>query len=344
MLGRCNGLKDFSLQCKYWPSVTSSVYSPAFSRTNLPEPVMWFKNLIVYRLPENWAVSAAELEEQLSRRPLQACGAFEMQSRGWAHASVAQRYVHTTNGQHMIALGVEQKLLPASIIKQVTTERAAELEQQQGYPVGRRQLRELRERVTEELRARAFSRRRVTRAWIDPQHGWFVIDAAGGARADELVETLRDTLGSLPVTFLETERSPQAGMAAWLMLGDAPLRFVLDQDLELQAVDQSKATVKYVRHPLEGKEIQAHLSAGKYVTRLGLTWADRVSFVLTEKLEIKRLQFLHIAKEKDDGAAEITPEERFDMDFALMTGELSQLLADLTQALGGEAAREQKAA
>jgi len=305
---------------------------------------MWFKNLIVYRLPEQWSVTAAELEDQLSRRPLQPCGAFEMQSRGWVHSSVAQRYVHTTNGQHMIALGVEQKLLPGSIIKQVTAERAAELEQQQGYPVGRRQLRELRERVTEELRARAFSRRRTTRAWIDPQNGWFVVDAAGGSRADEFVETLRDTLGSLPVTFLETERSPQSSMAAWLMLGDAPLRFVLDQDLELQAVDQSKATVRYVRHSLDGKEIQQHLNSGKYVTRLGLTWADRVSFVLTEKLEIKRLQFLNIEKEKDEGAAEITPEEQFDMDFTLMTGELSKLLADLTQALGGESAKEKKAA
>jgi recombination associated protein RdgC len=305
---------------------------------------MWFKNLVVYRLPEQWSVTAAELEDQLSRRPLQPCGAFEMNSRGWVHSSVAQRYVHTTNGQHMIALGVEQKLLPGSIIKQVTTERAAELEQQQGYPVGRRQLRELRERVTEELRARAFSRRRVTRAWIDPQSGWFVVDAAGGSRSDELVETLRDTLGSLPVTFLETERSPQASMAAWLMLGDAPLRFVLDQDLELQAVDQSKATVRYVRHPLEGKEIQQHLNSGKYVTRLGLTWADRVSFVLTEKLEIKRLQFLGVEKEKQEGAAEIAPEEQFDMDFTLMAGELAKMLADLTQALGGETAKEKKAA
>ncbi len=305
---------------------------------------MWFKNLIVYRLPEGWSITPHELEDRLAGRPLNPCGAFEMQSRGWVHSSVAKRYVHATNGHLMIALGVEQKLLPGSIIKQVTTERAEELEQQQGYPVGRRQLRELRERVTEELRARAFSRRRVTHAWIDPQNGWFIIDAAGGAKADELIETLRDTLGSLPVTFLETERSPQASMAAWLMLGDAPQRFVFDQDLELTAVDQSKATVKYVRHPLEGKEIQQHLNSGKYVTRLGLTWADRVSFVLTEKLEIKRVQFLAIEKEKDDGASEITPEEQFDMDFILMTGELSQLLTELTQALGGEMAKEKQAA
>lgn len=305
---------------------------------------MWFKNLIIYRLPDNWSLSAADLEDQLSRRPLQPCGAFEMQSRGWVHSSVAKRYVHTTNGQQLIALGVEQKLLPGSIIKQVTTERAAELEQQQGYPVGRRQLRELRERVTEELRARALTRRRVTRAWIDPKNGWFIVDAAGGSRADEFVETLRDTLGSLPVTFLETERSPQSCMAAWLMLGDAPLRFVLDQDLELQTVDEMKATVRYVRHALDGNEIQAHLKSGKFVTRLGLTWSDRVSFVLTDKLEVKRVQFLTMKKEKEDGESELAPEEQFDIEFALMAGELGQLLNDLTQALGGEQAKQAKAA
>jgi recombination associated protein RdgC len=305
---------------------------------------MWFKNLIIYRLPENWSLTAAQLEDQLQGRMLTPCGAFDMQSRGWVHASVAKRYVHTTNGQHLIALGVEQKLLPGSIIKQVTTERATELEEQQGYPVGRRQLRELRERVTEELRARALTRRRITRGWIDPTHGWFIVDAAGGSRADEFVETLRDTLGSLPVTFLETERSPQSCMAAWLMLGDAPLRFVLDQDLELQAVDQTKATVRYVRHPLEGKEIHAHLNSGKFVTRLGLTWSDRISFVLTDKLEVKRVQFLTMKKEQEEGDSQLAPEEQFDIDFALMAGELTQLLGDLTQALGGETAKQAKAA
>jgi recombination associated protein RdgC len=304
---------------------------------------MWFKNLIIYRLPEGWSIPTVELESRLSNRPLQAPNSFEMFSRGWVHSSPAQRYVHTTNGQHLIALGVEQKLLPSSIIKQVTNERAAELAEQQGFPVGRRQMRELKDRVTEELRARALSRRRITRAWIDPTNGWFVVDAAGGARADELVETLRDTLGSLPVQFLETQLVPHASMGAWLSLGDAPLRFVIDQDLELQTADKTKATVRYVRHPLETKEIQAHLSSGKYPTRLGLTWSDRIAFVLTDKLQVKRVEFLEMAKEKSDDET-VSPEEQFDIDFLLMTGELTQMLSDLREALGGEPQQEKKAA
>jgi recombination associated protein RdgC len=224
-------------------------------------------------------------------------------------------------------------------------ERAVLIEQEQGYPVGRRQLRELKERVADELRARALTRRRVTRAWIDPAHGWFVIDAAGAARGDELVETLRDSLGSLPVRFLETARSPQAAMAAWLMLGDAPLRFTIEQDLELQAIDKTKATVRYSRHPLEGKEIQQHLSGGKHAMRLGLTWNDRVTFVLTDKLHVKRLQFLQIQEQAtQEESSGLSPEEQFDTDFALMSGELRELLAQLTEALGGELVRQSQAA
>ncbi len=305
---------------------------------------MWFKNLVIYRLAE-WSISAAELEERCAQRALQPCGPFDMQSRGWVHVSAAsKRYVHTTNGHHLISLGVEQKLLPASIIRQVAGDRAVELEQQQGYPVGRRQMRELKERVTEELRARALTRRMTTRAWIDPSNGWFVVDAAGGARADALVETLRETLGSLPVQFLDVERSPQMSMASWLMLGDAPLRFTIDQDLELQSVDKTKATIRYSRFPLEGKEIRTHLQSGMYATKLGLTWNDRVAFVLTEKLQVKRVEFLHVEKEKADGQSEISPEEQFDMDFTLMAGELSQMLSDLAQALGGEAPKQAAAA
>ena len=85
---------------------------------------MWFKNLIVYRLPDDYSVSATELEEKLAARSLMPCGSFDMQSKGWVFSSDLERYVHTVNGQHLIALGVDQKLLPGSIIRQVATDRA----------------------------------------------------------------------------------------------------------------------------------------------------------------------------------------------------------------------------
>ena len=298
---------------------------------------MWFKNLALYRLPADWNISAAELEEKLSQQPLQPCSPLEMQSRGWVAPSHTGRMLHTVNQQHLISLGVEQKLLPGSIIRQETEVRAKVLADSQGFPVGRRQMRDLKMRVTEELRARALSRRRATRAWIDPVNGWFVVDSGSAKKAEELIEVLRDLLGSFAVQFVETQRTPHTSMAAWLTHGDAPAPFNIDQDLELQTADPNKATVRYVRHVLDGKEIKAHLAAGKYPTRLGLTWNGRISFVLTEKLLIKRLEFLEMGKDSAEGE-DVNKDEQFDIDFAVMAGELAKMLADLVQELGGDSA------
>jgi recombination associated protein RdgC len=300
---------------------------------------MWFKNLIVYRLPADWSVSASEIEDLLSKHTLQPCGALEMVSRGWVSPSPGGRLLHTVNQQHLIALGIDQKLLPGSIIRQVAQERGAALAQEQGYPVGRRQMRDLKTRVTEELRARALTRRRMIRAWIDPLNGWFVVDAAGAAKAEELTEVLRVTLGgSFAVQFLETEKSATASMTAWLAHGDAPTRFTIEQDLELQSADVNKATIRYTRHPLDVKEVQQHLKAGKHPTRLGLTWSDRVSFVLTDKTQVKRIEFLEMTKDTADGG-DVDAAEQFDIDFAVMAGELAKLLEELGEAMGGEVRR-----
>jgi recombination associated protein RdgC len=306
---------------------------------------MWFKNLVIYRLPADWSLSAVELESRLEKHALQPCSPFEMLSRGWVPATEGGRLVHTVNQQHLVALGVNQKLLPTSIIRQEAVARAQVLAESQGFPVGRRQMRELKMRVTEELRARALTRRRTTRAWIDPAGGWCIVDAASPGKAEEVIEALRDALDTFAVQLLDTQRTPHTSMAAWLTHGNAPGRFSIDQDLELQTADKSKAIVRYTRHPLDGAEIRTHLSAGKYPTRLGLTWSDRIAFVLTDKLQVKRVEFLEMtADAAAGGESEIDAADRFDIDFTVMCGELAKLLTDLVQSLGGENAQQQAAA
>ncbi|MGD9843461.1 MAG: recombination-associated protein RdgC [Steroidobacteraceae bacterium] len=305
---------------------------------------MWFKNLIVFRLTSDWILSPGELEEQLSYRPLVPCAGYDLQTVGWVAPGPQERLVHSINQHLLIALGVDQKILPASVINQVTKDRAAEIATEQGYPVGRRQQRELKERVADELRARAFTRRSLTRAWIDIDNAMLVVDAASSAKAEELVATLRDTIKGFSAMLLETEKSPSVSMSAWLMFGDAPGRFNIEQDLELQSVKDEKSIVRYVRHPLEGKEVQKHINAGKSPTKLGMSWADRASFILTADMQVKRLQFLDIVKDRTEEQGQDT-EEQFDIDFALMSGELSHLIQELIAELGGDVKTgEQRAA
>ena len=175
---------------------------------------------------------------------------------------------------------------------------------------------------------------------LDPQGGWCVIDAASPAKAEELIETLRDTLGSFAVVFVQTRRSAHTSMAAWLTHGAAPGRLALDQDLTLVTADGAKSTVRYTRHPLDLREVRSHLEGGKYPAQLGLTWNDRVAFMLTEKLALKRVQFLDLEPDSElqqESAAASDPQEKFDADFTLMTGQLTPLLDEILESLGGGA-------
>ncbi|MBY0266215.1 MAG: recombination-associated protein RdgC [Burkholderiales bacterium] len=299
---------------------------------------MWFKNLVAYRLPAG-AGEADDLDRKLASQALQPCGGFQMESRGWVCPHEDGLFVHRQNRQWLIALGEEQKLLPASVVRQEAEDRAEVIAREQAHPLGRKQMRDLKAQVLNELLPRALVRRRQTRAWIDAAGGWLAVDTSGEAKAEQFMEVFRRSEDSITVRRLETERSPASALASWLVEGDAPGAFTIDQDLELRANDGSKATVRYSRHDLGGREIRDHLSSGKTVVQLGLTWNDRISFVLNDQLQIKRLSFLDILKREGDAEVE-NDDEQFELDFALMSGELSLLLRDLTAALGGEKARD----
>src|SRR5690606_7882182 len=85
---------------------------------------MWIRNLQLYRLPSPWNIDAEALQQQLSRRAFQPCGSQDQQSRGWVSPCGDDRLVHRVDDLWLIALGVEQRLLPASVVKQEAEERA----------------------------------------------------------------------------------------------------------------------------------------------------------------------------------------------------------------------------
>lgn len=295
---------------------------------------MWFKNLQIYRLPAPWTISADRLASYLAPQAFTACSSLAMQSQGWVSPRGDTRLVHVVQRQFLLKLDTEKKLLPGAVISQAARARAAELEEQQGFAPGRKQIRELKERITDELLPRAFSIVRSTWIWIDPINGWLVVDAGSPAKAEEVLKLLLKAIPEFPVEALRTAQSPLSSMTGWLAADEAPHGFTVDRDTELRASGDSKATVRFVRHTLEPDDVRRHIGSGKQCTRLALRWHDRVSFVLTEDLSVKKVAPLDVLKE-DSNVASQNDDERFDGDFMLMTGEISRLLADLVEALGG---------
>jgi recombination associated protein RdgC len=229
-------------------------------------------------------------------------------------------------------LMTETRALPASVVKRKVDERVTQIEASTGRKPGKKETRDLKDDIRLELLPMAFTKQASTMVWIDRKANLLLIDAGSQARADDVVTLLVQRLPGLALTLVNTQVSPSAAMADWLVSQEAPQGFSVDRECELKAADESKAVVRYTRHALDTDEVKQHIEGGKMPTRLALTWNDRVSLVLTEGLQLKKLAFLDVVFEgttagKDDG---------FDADVAIATGELQKLLPALLAALGGE--------
>lgn len=291
---------------------------------------MFFKNLKVFRLADGLDLSEDAFQIALSGHELDAEFSNGSHIVGWAKPTPTSYLTHIVNGQILLTMRSQKKLLPATVVKQKTAARAADIERQQGYKPGRKQLKEIKEQVTDELLPTAFSVYRDTNVWIDPVNRWLVIDTSTNAVADEVISLLAKTFDPIPLEQLYVAESPAAAMTSWLAADEAPTNFTIDQDSELRSSGESRAAIRHINQSIDAEDVQRHIQGGKQCTKLALTWADRISFVLTESLDIKRVKPLDVLKEINQD------EDKFDSDFVMMAGELNKMLNELVEALGGE--------
>jgi recombination associated protein RdgC len=298
---------------------------------------MWFKNLSVYRLPAPYALTAEQLAEALQSQAFTPASSNELLRQGWDSPRGNGALVHALNAQYLLKLVTEKKILPGKAVNERAKEMANKLEDEQGFRPGKKAMKELKERAADEMLPKAFSVKSHLNVWIDPKNGWLAVDAASPSKADEVIKLLLKSVDKMPLESLRVQRSPVAMMTAWLKQEASALDydFTIDQDATLQAVGDGKAQVGLKNHSLDPEDIWQHLSSGKQCTRLAMTWNSRISFVLTESLAIKCIKALDVIKENQ--SITYNDDDRFDNDFFLMSSELAKMLADLVEALGGEA-------
>ncbi len=289
---------------------------------------------MVYRIGPDWSATLAQMEKGLEGARFVPCGASQEKSVGWieprgeAHGPL----VESVGRALILKLKMETRTVPGSVVTRKAKERAAQIEASTGRKPGKKETRALKDDIKLELMPMAFSKESSVLVWIEPDTRLLVIDAGSQAKADDVLTLLVQSLDGLAVTLLQTQLSPTAAMSEWLITQEAPAGLSVDRECELKAADESKAVVRYTRHPLDTEEVRQYVQSGKLPTRLALTWDSRVSFVLTEGLQLKKLAFLEVVFE----GAQSAQDEGFDADVAIATGELRRLLPDLIAALGGE--------
>ena len=295
-----------------------------------------FKNALIYRI-ENWQQpTLPEIESRLGGARFVACGASQPESAGWVEPRGENHgaLIESVGGQLILKLCTETKAVPGGVVKAEVQAKLDQIEKDTGRRPKGKIVKELKEAVIHALLPRAFPKRSDTLVWVDAKAGLVLVGAGSTKKADAVVTRLLDLLGGgLKLSLVQTAVSPATAMAAWLSDKEAPAGFSIDRECELKQPDSEKAAVRYARHTLDIDEVGEHIKQGKLPTQLALSWAGRVSFVLTEALTLKKIKLLDVVLE---GASSATKDDGgFDADVALTTGELKLLLPDLLAALGG---------
>lgn len=303
------------------------------------------KNATIYRIQLPQPLDISAFDKAVEAHTFTPCGATQERASGWApprgHEHGAM--VELVGTGHLIMRFVrEVKTVPGQAITRELDALVAKIEREEGRKPGRKEKRELRDTVVQAMLPHAFAKRTEFPVWIDPVAGRLVIGSTSSAITDLITGALVQALPGAKIDYLNTNVAPQAAMTQWLAGADEswPAGFAPGRDVELHSEDEMKTVVKYNRHHLDDEEMRHHIQQGKLPVSLALDWDGRVQFTLTKAGQIRKVKFLDTVfegqKAEDAGG--------FDADWAIATDELSALIADLIQALGGEIGQEGGAA
>jgi recombination associated protein RdgC len=289
-----------------------------------------FKNLSFYRLPEQFT-APEDFDELLQPLALKPLGSVDFATRGFVspipdHSGLS----HTLQGACMVRLGIEEKVLPSSLIAQELDRRVRAIEQRDGRRPGKKTREQLKDDIVADFMKRAFVRSSAITAYIDEISGVLVVNSTSERAAEKLISALRGALTTFAVEPWQPGGHLGVVMSQWLVDGQCTHGFQLADAVELTDPVERQTTVKAKRHDLTSEEIRQHAQAGKQVSQLALIFDDRLSFTLDTQFKVRGLRFLDcVMDDLGDGGGDVVGE--FDARFALMTLEVRRLVKALRE-------------
>lgn len=263
---------------------------------------MWFKQITFY--PINNANALPEIDtlaNKLATLPFQPVMGLDWFSEGFsAPQTFSPELVFPADLTWSVALKKSEKVLPASVIREVLNERISEISEQEGRTLSRKEKQILKENIIDELLPRAFTRSHQIHAVCDLRHNFLMVNTANTNKSENLISKMREALGGLDVRLPHTKHSPIELMTRWLSRGQCSGDFELDDFCELKGTGDAAPVIKINKQDLTAEEVVQHLKNGKVVTQLGLIWREQIAFVLAENFTLKRIEYLDIIQEQTE--------------------------------------------
>lgn len=300
--------------------------------------MIWFKNAQVYQLSESASVSLEEWQEKMSEHLYSPCQQQQAVSLGWVPAIPDSEALIHVSGEHwLFCLQRQERLLPGPVIREVLQEKVEQLQHAEDRRVGSKERQTLKDEVIFSLLPKAFVRTSRHYFYINPEKRLLVVDAGSETRADEVTSFLRESLGSLPLTILQSVCQPAAVLTSWVAdAQNIASGWELQPDLELTQSSNSDIKVRLKNVELDSESVATHLEQDGQVMQIAFSWQERLEAVITAKAQLKRIRYADVITEQamnDGGEDKLS---QFDASFTLMATDLTRLISEMQQLFGLE--------
>ena len=294
---------------------------------------MWYKNAIIYLLPDGWQLEAG-FAEKLEQAAFTPCMGLDWFSEGFAPPTpFSSDFVFTAQNSNRVCLKHEEKVLPSATVRDLVNGKVAEIKEAEARNVWYEEKQQLKEQITDDLLPRALTQSRRTEAIFDTERGYLLVNEASDKRAEKMLIKLSEALGGLKVAMPHTRESPSSLMTEWLLSGAAEGGFELGFNVLMQGVGDVVPKVKISKKDLTHPEVIQHAKNGMKVVELELEWREQISFTLTQNFALKRIRFSDVLQEEaeqgDDTASLMFSSQ------IIMVEALGEMLDELANLLGG---------
>ena len=293
---------------------------------------MWFKQVQLFQLTESLRFSVEQLIEKLEPLAFTSCLPSMPFSMGWVSPveEDGAPLVRSVNGCTMLCLQVEEKILPATVVRQELMDKIKQIEAAEGRKVYQKQKLSLKDEITMTLLPRAFSKFTRLYAYIDTKNQWLVVGSTNEKKTEQLISLFKKSVTENIHPFELKKLSPAI---TYLLKNNEsyPTTFSIEKSCMLQDPNQQNRVVRCQQQDLFTMGIQSFIKEGYEAKQLAMCWQDYIRFILVDNFTLQGVKFEdQVIAQANEMEAE-TRQQQFDADFLIMTETLSVLLKDLLQ-------------
>ena len=301
-----------------------------------------FPKLIAYHLTDaSIDLSQETLQAALAQKPAREPSDTELSTFGFisplpvVDGQVSTVLAHQVPG--VLVIKAEQCLrkVPTQAVDAELNKRVSALEESSGSKVSRAERGVMKDQVVQSLMGRVIPKKTQLTAFILPADKLILINTSRPADAENLLSTVREVLGSLPVRPVTVQQSPTAVMTEWLKKKTFPAPFYPMGEASLRGAEEGKANLSDV--DLTGDEVQMHLASGLLARSLLLAWSDKMVLRVNDRLLIDKIRFSDtlMADIKQNAGDDQDKLQTWEASVILIAKSFTEMLENLFAAFGG---------